>query len=208
MHHDIEKRFKEFGLVDLQILDSRIEVKLKYATSDNFSGKALYPICFNKAYCEKTTAEAVVHANEYLGKIAPGKHLLIWDAARPISVQKKMYELVCGTQFEQYVAKPDSQNTIGGFHNYGLAVDLTIVDEYGIPLDMGTGFDAFIPSSHPLNELHLLKTGEISIEAYANRMLLFHVMGRFGMLPYKYEWWHFQLFQTEEDKNNFSLLNF
>ncbi len=208
MNHDLETRFKESGLVDLQILDPHIEVDLRYATPDNFTGKILYPSYFNRAYCEIKTAEAIINANAYLGKISPGKHLLIWDAARPISVQKKMYELVSGTQFEKYVAKPDSQNKTGGFHNYGLAVDLTIVNESGIPLDMGTGFDSFHPSSHPFNEIHLVKTGDISIEAYANRMLLFHVMGQFGMLPYKYEWWHFQLFQSEEDKNNFSLLNF
>lgn len=208
MNTDLITKFKASGLVDLQKLDPRIDIDLKYATNDNFTGTILYTTMFNRAFCEIRTAEAVVRANEYLGQIAPGKKLLIWDAARPISVQKKMYEHVRGTKFEQYVAKPDSLNNDGGFHNYGLAVDLTIVNEYGQPLDMGTGFDEFTSSSHPFTELHLVKTKKISIEAYANRMLLFHVMGRYGMLPYEYEWWHFQLFQSEEDKKNFTLLNF
>lgn len=208
MNYDLVARLEASGLVDLQMLDPRIEVNLKYATPDNFTDTILYPTWFNRAFCEIRTAEAIVHANEYLGMIAPGKHLLIWDAARPLSVQKKMFQLVSGTKFERYVAKPDSHNSVGGFHNYGLAVDLTIVNEYGQPLDMGTGFDTFTHASHPFSELQLVKTREISIEAYANRMLLFHVMGQFGMLPYEYEWWHFQLFQSEEEKNKFPLLNF
>jgi D-alanyl-D-alanine dipeptidase len=34
-------------------------------------------------------------------------------------------------------------------HNYGIAVDLTIVDDKGVPLDMGTGIDYFKSLSQP-----------------------------------------------------------
>ena len=44
-----------------------------------------------------------------------------------------MYDKMKGTNFERYVAHPEK----GSMHNYGIAVDITIVDERGEDLDMG-----------------------------------------------------------------------
>ena len=46
------------------------------------------------------------------------------------------------------------------------------------------------------------------MEAYRNRMLLYYVTSCNGMLPYEYEWWHFQIEQNEEDKLKHRLLEF
>ena len=50
-----------------------------------------------------------------------------------------MYELVKGTPNQVYVA----DGTRGGRHNYGVAVDVTLLDETGAPVDMGTPVDFF-----------------------------------------------------------------
>ena len=59
--------------------------------------------------------------------------LQILDAARPRSVSRAMYEQMKGTRFERFVANPSK----GSMHNYGIAVDITIVDGNGEELDMG-----------------------------------------------------------------------
>jgi zinc D-Ala-D-Ala dipeptidase len=48
---------------------------------------------------------------------------------------------VKGTAQQPYVADPRN----GSIHNYGLAVDLSLEDQNGRELDMGTGFDDFSP---------------------------------------------------------------
>ena len=63
----------------------------------------------------------------------PYYSLQILDAARPRSVSKLMYERMKGTRFEKYVANPVK----GSMHNYGIAVDITIVDKDGKEIDMG-----------------------------------------------------------------------
>ncbi|WP_289760854.1 hypothetical protein [uncultured Duncaniella sp.] len=65
----------------------------------------------------------------------PGYRLLVKDAARPMSVQRRMFNAVKGTSKANYVANPAKG---GGLHNYGLAVDVTIEDAQGNELDMGT----------------------------------------------------------------------
>lgn len=59
-----------------------------------------------------------------------------------------MYELVKGTPNQVYVA----DGTRGGRHNYGVAVDVTLLDETGAPVDMGTPVDFFGDEAHTGNE--------------------------------------------------------
>lgn len=73
---------------------------------------------------------------------------------------------------------------------------------------MGTGFDYFAQEAHAGNEQSMVRNGVISMEAYRNRMLLYYVTSCNGMLPYEYEWWHFQIEQNEEDKLKHRLLEF
>jgi D-alanyl-D-alanine dipeptidase len=46
------------------------------------------------------------------------------DAGRPRSVAKRMHAKMKGTRFEKHVANPNK----GSMRNYGIAVDVTIVD--------------------------------------------------------------------------------
>ena len=196
---DFDKKMKEYGLVNVQTLDKEIEVELKYATEDNFVGENMYG-SLTTAYLLPHFAKRVVEAQRILRERHPEYSLLVYDAARPISVQRRMRSTVEGTPLQIYVA--DGKR--GGRHNYGVAVDLTIVDGQGRPLDMGASFDHFGREAWVGNDNdvtlaaykayveRLSKEGLISAEAAANRTLLLEIMDAVGLRPYVKEWWHFQ----------------
>ena len=196
---DFDKCMAEYGLVDVQSLDKNILVELKYATEDNFVGENMYG-SLTTTYLLPHFAKRVVEAQRILRKRHPEYSLRIYDAARPISVQRRMRSIVEGTPLQIYVA--DGKR--GGRHNYGVAVDLTIVDGQGRPLDMGAGFDHFGREAWVGNDNdvtlaaykayveRLRVEGLISAEAAANRTLLLEIMDAVGLRPYVKEWWHFQ----------------
>ena len=72
-----------------------------------------------------------------------------------------------------------------------MAVDVTILDETGIPLPMGSPFDYFDEEAHTSNEEALLEQGKINQQEYNNRRLLRRVMTKAGFRIIPYEWWHF-----------------
>ena len=181
------------GLVDIQKTDSTITVDLMYAKADNFVGEKMYN--FDKAYLHPKAAAALKEANRLLKESNPRLHLHIHDAARPMSVQQKMWNKVKGTSQQNYVSNPANG---GGLHNYGLAVDLTIADCNGDTLPMGTLVDALTYKSHIDNEEELVRTGKISKEAAQNRQLLRAVMKKAGFRALRSEWWHFN-FTTRAD---------
>ena len=197
--HTFDKQMQEYGLVDIQTLDSSILVELKYSTTDNFVGKDMYG-ALERSYLEATFAAKVVRAQQVLKRRNSNYTLLIYDAARPISVQRRMRSIVEGTPLQIYVA--DGKR--GGRHNFGVAVDLTIIDGQGRPLDMGAGFDHFGREAWVGNDNDVTLTaykayveglrreGLISSEAAANRTLLLEIMDAVGLRPYVKEWWHFQ----------------
>ena len=200
------KKYNDYGLVNVSALQPSIKIDIKYATTDNFTGKILYTEDVG-AYAEPALAKAVAQAQETLKSIDKDLSIVIFDAARPISVQKDMFEVVRGTESERFVANPYGEFA-GGFHNYGMAVDISIVDKNVDMLDFGTGYDSFEDIAHSGGEAELVKNGLLSLEAYNNRQLLYYVMGKHGMLPYAYEWWHFQLTYKESDKAKYKLLDF
>ena len=64
----------------------------------------------------------------------------------------------------------------GGLHNYGLAVDISILDENGKPLPMGTKVDHLGIEAHITNERSLVQRGKITKQERENRLLLRRVM--------------------------------
>lgn len=200
------ERFEQAGLVKISAVCPDILVDLRYAGSDNFVGKVLYP-SNDLDYCVPELAGRLADIQQELATLKPGHRLLVWDAARPLSVQRAMFATVCGTRNERYVANPDKR-PVGGFHNYGMAVDLTIAAPDGKPIDMGTGFDTFDEAAHVGGELDLFYRGMLSPQAYANRMFLYYITSKHGLMPYKWEWWHYQLHLSEDDKSKYQLLDF
>ena len=99
-----------------------------------------------------------------------------------------MWNVVKGTKRQRYVSNPARG---GGMHNYGLAVDISIIDAKGHPLDMGTPFDHLGPLSGITNEASFVKSGKLTAAQRNNRLLLRRVMKSAGFKPLPSEWWHF-----------------
>lgn len=219
---NFDAKMQEYNLVDIRELNDDILVDLKYSSTDNFLGVDMYG-GLNTAYLEHNFALKVIEAQRILQDRYPEYTLLIYDAARPIGVQRAMRKRVEGTEFEDFVA----DGTRGGRHNYGVAVDLTIATLDGTPLDMGAGFDDFTeaafvkgtadssdPATRTLQVYRdyingMAKRGIISAEAAANRILLVEVMHEAGLFPYRREWWHFEeIISMSATRNKYRLLDF
>jgi D-alanyl-D-alanine dipeptidase len=126
--------------------------------------------------------------------------LLVLDALRPQRVQEQLWEALDGTDLRSYIADP----VRGSIHSFGMAVDLTILDENGNELDMGTGFDDLTERSHPALELLLLQRGEISVQQIANRQLLRDAMFQAGWVGINSEWWHFDCGDRVQVRKNYA----
>lgn len=201
---DLERRFREYGLVDIATVDPSIVVELKYTDTDNFTRRDMYgPL--ERAYFVPEIARMLAGVQRELRAKHPGYSLVIYDAARPMSIQAYMYALVEGTDQEKYVASPDNG---GGYHNYGVAVDLSILDSEGRPLDMGSPFDCFDAIANVGNEAFYVETGRMSREAMENRRMLADLMLAAGFEQNPDEWWHFQKYDKAELMKRYRLLDF
>lgn len=190
------------GLVNLANLDTTILVRLMYATPDNFTGEQLYDD-LTEACLHPDAAQAVARAQQILKTLHPSYKLIIYDAARPMSVQQKMWNTVKGTPKYIYVSNPAHG---GGLHNYGLAVDVSIADSLGLPLPMGTEVDFMGAASHITHEAQLVKEKKITAQERENRLLLRKVMKEAGFRPLPSEWWHFNLCSRKEAMARYSLI--
>lgn len=191
------------GLVDLQTLGAEgISVDLRYATPNNFVGEVLYDD-LRKAYAERETAKSLLAALSDLRAEDPAWGIVVYDAARPISVQRRMYDKVKNTNNARYVARP----TGGGPHNYGMALDISLTYN-GKPVDMGTEFDTFDERAHITAEDALVERGLISAEARDNRRRLRRAMTRHGFGTFSREWWHFTRYDMKYTRSHLPLLYF
>ncbi len=147
----IEKQMMEQGLLNIRELDSSILVELKYSTNDNFVGTDVYGDLTN-AYLQRMPAEKLIKANQLLKDKYPNYRLLVYDAARPLRIQKIFWDLLDSippTRRKDYVSDPSEVS----IHNLGSAVDLTIFDlERNQVLDMGTKYDYFGELAYPKYE--------------------------------------------------------
>lgn len=191
------------GLVDISVLDSTIRVHLVYATPENFMGETVYT-GITRAWLHPDAAQKLVTAQRLLKKEHPDLTLVVYDAARPMSVQRKMWRLVRGTDKVNYVSNPSNG---GGLHNYGMAVDVTILDPAGEPLPMGTPFDFFGEEAHTNNEEALLASGKITRKEFDNRRLLRRIMKSAGFRTIPYEWWHFNACSRAEARRSYPVLD-
>lgn len=197
----LESYLQTQHLVNVKDLDPTILSDLKYATTDNFTKTVLYDTLSN-VYLHPVAAKKIVKAQQYLKEINPGFSLLVYDAVRPLSVQRRMYKVVQNTPYAAYVANPVRT----GLHNYGMAVDLTICNEQGIPLDMGTAFDFFGKAAGINREQELVKEGVLTRQQIKNRDLLRKVMIQAGFLTIRGEWWHFNAVSLNEARQSYKVI--
>ncbi|HTH57129.1 MAG TPA: M15 family metallopeptidase [Cyclobacteriaceae bacterium] len=172
----------EKELVDLDKSIPGILLDIRYATSNNFTGKAVYRMA--KAYARKPVAAALAKAQQEFEKL--GYRIKIYDSYRPYSATVKFYELMKGDT--TYVASPYK----GSRHNRGCAVDMTIVEKTtGEELQMPSAYDAMQKESWP-------STPVADPQVRNNRDILIQVMEKNGFKVYTTEWWHFDFIGWEK----------
>jgi len=160
-------------LINIESLGGIYAYEVKYATTDNFLKAAVYD-------CEQCLllpeiAKAIAAANHDFCEL--GYKIKFYDCYRPLSVQKKMWEIFPNPS---YVGNPYKS---GSIHNRGAAIDMTIVTLDDRPLDMGSSYDHFGKEAHmdhPHNDT-----------VNVNRKILWDVMKVHGFAPIRTEWWHF-----------------
>jgi D-alanyl-D-alanine dipeptidase len=201
---ELEKTLLAQGLVDIEKEIPGIRVELKYSTEDNFFGKDVYGNHV-RCYLQPLVAEMLAKAQAALQKEYPNFTLLVYDGVRPLSVQQILWDSLDKPDSIKplYVSDPK----IGGLHNFGVAVDLTIYDnKSGKPLDMGTGFDFFGYAAYPDRELEMIAEGKITKAQVGNREILRKVMKGAGFTGIGSEWWHFNAFSRKEAGEKFQLI--
>jgi D-alanyl-D-alanine dipeptidase len=179
-----------------------VTIDLRYAGSNNFIGENIYLGKMEKAFLHRDAAEMFREVCENLQKKKPGWKVLVLDALRPRSVQTRMWNHVKGTSEEIYVANPER----GSMHNFGLAIDLTLLDSDGREVDMGTPFDSFQELAQPRHEERFLASGALSSLQVENRVLLRTLMTDAGFSSIPHEWWHFNAIGFSEAKAKYSIL--
>jgi D-alanyl-D-alanine dipeptidase len=166
-------------LMNVQEADSTIQVELRYATTNNFTGAVLPGYEGNTAYLRREAARALARVQRDLR--AEGLGLRIYDSYRPVRATLGMVEWAERTNQVHYL--DDGYIARRSQHNLGVAVDLTLVDlATNQPLEMGTPFDTFSAAAHTANATGAART---------NRDRLVHAMEREGWTNYAQEWWHF-----------------
>jgi zinc D-Ala-D-Ala dipeptidase len=160
--------------VDVAKLDPTIVLDLRYATANNFLKQKVYP----SATCllRRPVATQLLQVQKSL--LEKGYSLKLWDCYRPLSVQKKMWEIVHDSR---YVADPKT----GSRHNRGAAVDTTLVKKTGEAVEMPTEFDDFSEKADPDSEATWTPA------AKANYQILLQAMQSSGFTVLDSEWWHY-----------------
>lgn len=191
-------------LTDVQSVNKSIRIDLKYSTKDNFMKIKLYDR-ITRAYLQNDVAIRLGKCQTYLTSIFPSLHLLIYDAVRPLSVQRKMWNALDTIPVKErikFVSNPANRS----LHNYGAAIDLTICDEKGIPLDMGAGFDDIREIAYPSLEKSFLNKGLLTKQHIDNRILLRKVMKFQDFSGISTEWWHFDACSRKFASRKYKLL--
>ena len=167
------------GFTNIQKLDPEILVDLKYATPDNFTGQVIYD--FTTAIARTGTAHKLAKASELVK--AQGYRLKVWDAYRPVSAQKRLFEVYPDPNF---VAEPDPTFS----HQKGVTFDLTLTDLEGNDMPMQTAFDDFSAAA--------FRNAKRTAEQEKYYTILNDAMTQAGFVGYENEWWDYRDSQMDE----------
>jgi D-alanyl-D-alanine dipeptidase len=168
--------FRPPDLVELQSLEPAIRLDIRYATTNNFAGRAVYTEA--RAFMQRPAAEALVRAHRALKDTGFG--LLVFDGYRPWRVTKLFWDITPPSRRE-FVADPAK----GSKHNRGCAVDLSLYDlSTGGEVEMPSEYDEMSPRAYPTYDGG-------TAQARARRDLLRAAMEREGFTVESNEWWHF-----------------
>lgn len=199
----LTKQWLEFATKDSNMVEithmQGLKIDLRYATFNNVSGHDLY--CGEeRAFIRKEAFSKLKKAISLLQKKHPKFTFVIFDASRPLYAQEALRKTVRGTPYSAYVSSP----TTGGLHNFGLALDLGLIDSSGALVDMGADFDSFERCAGKIGENDALKSGRLTVQQINNRNMLRAIMKESGWIELNSEWWHFNAYSSKFVRNNFS----
>jgi D-alanyl-D-alanine dipeptidase len=172
----------------------------------DYAGKSPY-------YLRQGVLDRVIQAQERLQQLNPGWQIQIFDAYRPVEVQQYMVDYTfrrAAAERGLDVAKlspADSDRiwqdvyqiwAIPSFdletpppHSTGAAIDLTLVNEQGIPVAMGSPIDEMSARSQP--EYFSDASDPRERQYHRNRQLLCQIMNYAGFARHPEEWWHYSI---------------
>lgn len=158
-------------------------------------------------YLRETVISNLIQAQNYLQFTNPHWYIQIFDAYRPVAIQQFMVdysfrealanrgltaaelspqqlEAVWEAVYEIWAVPSLDMNTPPP-HSTGAAVDITLVNDTGEIVDMGSPIDEMSERSHPDYYIN-------SHQSYhTHRQLLYNVMLKAGFQRNPKEWWHF-----------------
>lgn len=197
---DLNRLLDNKDYIDISTIPN-VHVSLRYASENNFLGKNIYGD-FHQCLLHEIAAGKFRQAARALEQERPGWKFLIFDCLRPRSLQEMLYAAVKGTARQPYVADPRT----GSLHNFGFAIDLSLEDETGRELDMGTPFDDFTALSRPDQERENKEEGKLSTEQLEHRSILRNVMLKAGFIQLPIEWWHYDALPKEQVKAHYKIV--
>jgi D-alanyl-D-alanine dipeptidase len=198
-----EQSLRRAGLVDVRDVMPGVVVDLRYSGTNNFLKKDIYG-CLEVAFVQAEVGVKLRKASEILAMERPDLRFCIYDAGRPGWAQQALWDHIDKPEHVKpvYVADPKK----GSIHNYGAAVDLTLVDAKGQPIDMGTPYDFFGLEAQPRCEEQMVAKGILTRKQVSNRKLLRKIMKQAGFLPISSEWWHFNSCSLASAKKKYAVL--
>ena len=166
----------------------------------NYGGHSPY-------YLRQSVVENLIQAQNNLQLLCPNWYIQIFDAYRPVAVQQFMVDYSFGEALRErgltekelspqqredvwklvyeIWAVPSLDMKTPPPHSTGAAVDITLINDLGEVVDMGSPIDEMSDRSHPEYYTH-------SHQEYdANRQLLRDIMLKAGFQRNPREWWHF-----------------
>jgi len=161
-------------------VDSTIQVDLRYATADNFTGAPLPGYEATRALLRPEAAAALGRVQAKLR--SQGLGLKVFDAYRPVRASRAMVDWAKRTGRRALLESgyiPQRSR-----HNLGVAVDVTMIDLVtGTEVPTGTTFDNFTDTAARMTDA--------SGEALRYRQILAEAMESEGFRPHGRALWHF-----------------
>jgi zinc D-Ala-D-Ala dipeptidase len=162
-------------------------------------------------YLRQGVVDRLLTAQETLQQLHPGWQIQIFDAYRPVAVQQFMVdytflELVQSQgwnsesltdeqrqeilqQVYQFWAVPNLDPTMPPPHSTGAAIDITLINELGETIDMGSAIDEISERSFP--NYFAESSDPKEQQFHQHRQLLEKIMLSSGFKQHWNEWWHF-----------------
>ncbi|HET9483718.1 MAG TPA: M15 family metallopeptidase [Xanthomonadales bacterium] len=187
----------EAGLVDVATLAPGIDLDMRYAGADNFTGAPVDGYEAPRCYLHRRPAEALARVERTLR--ADGLALRVHDCYRPVRAVRRFVAWAEDLEDERSKARyyprvdkaaliPDYISASSG-HSRAATVDVALLrcpgrDRPCEPLDMGTPFDFFDPAAHT-------DSPSATPDQRARRERLRAAMAAGGFRNYPLEWWHY-----------------